>query len=310
MAAAAGAGGRERERGIALITVLWAMLFLSTVSLSLLAATGTESRLSRNLGAQAAARALADGGVWRAVATLVDPLRDRRWQGDGRVYRFELGDGEVRVAIEDEGGKVDLNAASTPLLEALFLAAGAEPEEAQTLAATIEDWRDEDELRRTRGAEADDYRAAGKRYGPPNRRFESPEDLQLVLGVVPALYTRIADLITVYSRQPGIDPLLAPERVLRIIPGLDEGMIATLLESREEGRLSGRVAPPTSPFFTRSTGTIFTIHAEGRTANGAVFARDAIVRMTGDQRVPYIVLRWKRGARSLFPLPESPTARS
>ena len=292
---------RLRERGVALVAVLWGLLFLSTLALSLAFATRTESQIGRNVRAQAEAKALADAGIYRAIATLVDPDRTRRWRGDGRVYSFELGDGIVRVSLQDEAGKIDLNTARPALLEALFASAGLAPEQAQALAAAVEDWRDADELRRPNGAEEPEYRAAGKPYGPSNRRFETVEELQLVLGVSATLYEAVADRLTVFSGQPGIDSQTAPRSVLSIIPGLGEASATAILEARESAPGTIMMASAiASPYFNPANTSTFSIHSEGRSRGGAVHAGEAIVRLTGDLQTPYLVLRWKRGVRRLF----------
>jgi general secretion pathway protein K len=295
----------ERERGTALVAVLWALVFLSILALSLVLATRTESRIGRNFAEQAQAKALADAGVYRALATLVDVDRTRRWRGDGRVYSFDLGEGQVRVSLQDEAGKVDLNAASAALLEAVFLSAGAEPTEAQALAAAVEDWRDADDLRRPHGAEEAEYQGAGKSYGPANRRFESIEDLNLVLGMSARLYERVAEHVTVFSGQSAIDPETAPAAVLAMIPGLGADAATAILQARAHrdgaAAASGALS---SRFFGRGAGTVFTIHSEARSSGGAVYARAAVIRLTGDRQTPYFVLRWKQGLRRLFDVPD------
>lgn len=291
----------DRERGIALVTVLWALAFLSILALSLVVAGRGETRIGRNLADGARARALADAGVYRAVSALTDLDRNQRWRGDGRVYSFKLGEGEVRIAVQDEAGKVDINAASNALLQALALSAGVTPDQAQAIADAIEDWRDTDDLRRANGAESEDYRTAGKSYGPTNRRFENVEELQLVLGVTQPVYERLAERVTVYSGQPGIDPMSAPPQVLGILPGLDEASVARLISLRENATTPASITSVlSSPFFGAAPGAVVTVHAEGHSPGGAVYARDAVVRLTNDIQTPYLVIRWKRGARRLF----------
>ena len=51
----------------------------------------------------------------------------------------------------------------------------------------------------------------------------------------------------------------------------------------------------------RSRVKIYTIHAEGRAASGAVFAREAVVRVIGGE-TPYRFLAWRQGRRQLFGL--------
>ena len=43
------------------------------------------------------------------------------WRADGTVYAWAFGGAEVRISIEDEGGKIDLNRARDELLKGLFV---------------------------------------------------------------------------------------------------------------------------------------------------------------------------------------------
>ena len=123
--------------------------------------TRTETNLARNLLENAEAEALADAGVHLAAVKLEQPIVEGGWSIDGRVHAVRLGDGEVRVSIADEGGKIDLNLASEDLLRALFRAAGLDDRDGTALAAAIADFRDPDHLHHLNGAEDPDYSAAG-----------------------------------------------------------------------------------------------------------------------------------------------------
>ena len=50
----------------------------------------------------------------------------------------------------------------------------------------------------------------------------------------------------------------------------------------------------------RSRISMYAVHAEGRVESGAVYARDAVLRMRGGSGTPYIVLAWRQGRRELF----------
>ena len=53
------------------------------------------------------------------------------------------------------------------------------------------------------------------------------------------------------------------------------------------------------PSTARSRANVYTIHAEARTTNGAMFARAAVVRIAGG-RQPYRVHVWRRALGRLF----------
>lgn len=280
-----------RQRGIALISVLWAIVLLSALAASLLVASRTELRLGRNAAGQAQARALAEAGINRAILGLLERQPDWRWRGDGTLYQLSLPGGEVRIAIQDEAGRIDLNRAGIGLLRPLFRAAGLDEVDAEALADAILDWRDPDQLRRLHGAEDDDYRAAGYAYGAADRPFAAVEELQQVIGMSPALYHRIAPAVTVFSGQPNVDAAVAPRAVLAVLPNMTEAGIDAVMAAR-----AGRAAP--APF--RPGGAVFTVYAEARGENGGLYLREAIVRITRDPARPYLIHGWKQGDASIF----------
>jgi hypothetical protein len=51
---------------------------------------------------------------------------------------------------------------------------------------------------------------------------------------------------------------------------------------------------------------VFTIHAEGQTAGGTVFARDATVDLSGGEDKPFAFQAWCQGERKLFALDSLP----
>ena len=154
----------ERDRGIALLMVLWTLLLLALLAAIFSTNARTEVHLARNLVENAQAEALADAGVYRAIAGLAIDPEDGGFGGNGRIYRWHARGGEVRFWIRDEGGKVDLNQAPDILLRELFVAVGVDPERSAQLADAIIDFRDEDNDKQPNGAEEREYISAGFAY--------------------------------------------------------------------------------------------------------------------------------------------------
>ena len=100
------------------------------------------------------------------------------------------------------------------------------------IADAIQDWRDADDLTRPNGAEEADYRAAGLKYKPANAPFETVSELARVMGVTPAIYARVADSLTVYSRQAGINPATASRDVLLALPNATPEVVDAFLSQR------------------------------------------------------------------------------
>ena len=125
------------NRGIALISVLWITGLLAVMAASFASSTRTETRLAHNQQENAKAEALADAGVHRAVYGLLDADPATAWRAGGSAYAFSLGEGDVQVWVEDEDGKIDLNAGPLQLMTGLFVALGLADEDARRMADRI-----------------------------------------------------------------------------------------------------------------------------------------------------------------------------
>ncbi len=309
--------GTGRRRGIALVIVLWGLVLLAVIAAAFTTETRTEVALARNLVENAKARALADAGVYRAILGLLAPDVEQRWFADVPFYTLASDAGEVSIAIEDEAGKIDLNAAPDELVQGLFIAIGVKEAQAAALTAAIADFRDPDDETHLGGAEADDYRAAGLAWGPKNNPFEAIEELHQVLGMTREIFRLAAPGLTVHSRSRGVDVTVAPLLVLRALPGVDAEAVEAFAAQRaeqtgqgppEEGPLEGgRVTGATVTalpglgrrYAARSRGRVFTVRAEATTRTGAVFVREAVISMTRNIERPFEIHAWRRGQRTL-----------
>ena len=120
----------ERERGVALVIVLFTLVAIALVVSVFSRTTFTGRRVVANEAAHARAHAMLAAGLNRAIVGLADPVRDRRWQPDGSVHDFAFAGGTVALSIADEGGKIDLNAAPAAVLKSLLAEFGAAEREA------------------------------------------------------------------------------------------------------------------------------------------------------------------------------------
>ena len=300
-----------RRRGIALISVLWVLILLSLIAGSFSFTSRTEVNLARNMVDNAEAEALADAGVYRAIAGLYKTVAEGGFRVDRTVYAWRFEDQEVRFEIADEGGKIDLNRASDAVLGALFRTFELSDQEAAALVDAIGDFRDADDNRRLNGAEDDDYLAAGLKHDAKDGPFEAVEELQQVLGMDRDLYRLAAPTLTVYSRRRAPHLATAPPKVQAAMAGIKEGARGRRRNrNRQAAEQAGTAAPAVDlpdqieilvegPSTTRSRANVYTIHAEARTASGAMFARAAVVRIAGG-RQPYRVHVWRRALGRLF----------
>jgi len=162
----------------------------------------------------------ANAGVERAIfevenddTELYDSLRDS-WSSNDAAFDHVAIQGGTFSAIKDaalpgdkpqyglmdEEGKININKASQQVLKNLFeKVAQVETEEADAIADSIIDWRDEDDNPHKNGKENDYYQSLEPSYDCKNSDFEVKEELLLVGGILPEMFDKIKGHITVYG---------------------------------------------------------------------------------------------------------------
>ena len=291
----------RNQKGIALIIVLWITTLLMLIASSFIYAMRTEVNIVANSLARARLEAAADAAVQRSVFEMSKPPQlPGRWTTDGVAQSWSYQGVAVEVGMTDESGKIDINTASDALLRGLFLAQGMKEEEAATVTDAILDWRDPDLLKRLRGAEEADYLAAGYSYKPANAAFQSTEELRLVMGMTPELFDKVAPLITIYSRQPGINAGIASRGVLRALPGATDVLVDQYIAQREQARAAKIPVPQfaaAAPYSSFANGIVIVrAVASGGEGNAeSSFVREAVVMRLPTPKRPYTFLRWKEG---------------
>ena len=290
-----------KQRGIALILVLWIMTLLMLIASSFIYAMRTDVVIVANSVARARLEAVADAAVQRGVFEIFKPPQlPGRWIADGIAQTWGYQGIAVEVSMTDESGKIDINTAADALLRGLFLAQGLKEDEAASMTDAILDWRDPDSLKRLRGAEEAEYVAAGYTYKPANAAFQSNEELRLVMGMTPELYEKVAPLITIYSRQPGINASIASRGVLLALPGATGAIVDQYVEQREQARAAKLPIPQlaaAAPYSSFANGIVIirAVASDGEGPQASSFVREAVVMRLATPQRPYTFLRWKEG---------------
>lgn len=287
------------ERGIALIIVLWILTLLMLISSSFIHAMRTEINIVGNSVTRAKLEAAANAGVQRAILEIFKPPQiPDRWNTFGVPQAWSFNGQTMQVSIVDESGKIDINVGNEALMRGLFRSQGASEDEAVALMDAILDWRDADNVRRLRGAEEAEYAATGLLYKPANATFQSIEELRLVIGMTPALYQRLAPLITIYSRHGGINSQIASREVLRAIPGATEAQIDEYLKLRELARANKQPIPVFAPaaLYPSFGNGLMQVRVEASSEDGSSFVREAVVLRLPFPKRSYTFLRWQEGS--------------
>jgi general secretion pathway protein K len=264
------------------------VVLLSALAVSFLTTGTTAYQLSRNAAEAARREAVVDAAIARAVLGLLDPRRERRWRVDGTPQEFSFSGMTVRVAIQDELGRIDLNHADRSLLAGLFQSAGLGMDAAAALADKILDWRESGPGRRPNGAGEPEYRAAGISHKPRKGPFQSVDELRLVMGMTAELYRRVQPALTVYSGRPFLDPQFAPVEALAALPGQSRETAAAVIVSRRgQGARAGIIDPAIAVW-----GRAFRIRLEIERPGGGL-TREVVVRLVDQPSPPYWLLSWR-----------------
>lgn len=265
--------------GFALVSVLWGVAVLSLIAAAVLSSSVLSSKFQKRITMDALGSALADAGIARACLALLDERFANRWRTDGGVQKLDFAGHEVQVTIQDELGRIDLNAADFEILRHLLISVGVDASASEELANRVLDWRESDDLHRTRGFNAASPQGVWRpRHGP----YQSVDELLLVQGVTAELFAAISPALTVFSQKANVDPSVAPASVLSALPGMDEGRAADILAERE--RLGG----PSSSSLSR-VGRAFAIRAEVEIGTRR-FVRSTTIRLTPKGNSPCLVL--------------------
>ncbi|WP_246483744.1 general secretion pathway protein GspK [Paenacidovorax monticola] len=271
--------------------VLWLVAALSLVVLA--GAHGVRQQTQRvavdldRLRAEAVLDAALQLGVQRLMA-------DRGAASQFRMLRMQLGQNAVSVEILPSGGLVDVNVASEALLGALLQKVGGlAPGEAAILASRIRDFIDPDDTPGgVGGAEAPQYRAAGRQIMPRNAALDDLSELRAVLGMTPELYEIISPYLGINGQQR-IDIGSAPPALIDALSG-QPGLGARVHSSPPEMRTGALLSGAAAEFFTsaRASGGAVKVRAFMKTDGERWWQREAWVDLSErpDSLTPWTTL--------------------
>jgi general secretion pathway protein K len=311
-----------REEGAVLLLVILILTLISVLVLSWAQEWRTELKLASNFGEAHKCQRLAEAGIYYALGKLMTAKTAEMrginavapqaqgdsgalWQGDQQLHVLELPDGMVEVRIGDEGGKINLNLASEPLLLNFFTVLGLPEPQVRTLVDSIQDWRTKGSYPRLYGAKSAYYLSLDPPYVAKNGKFETVEELAWVRGFEASpLIPQLSRWLTVQGTGGGINLNTAPLEVL-LAMGFARDAALNILSTRKTMPLrnfqevaQGAAIPVlgqgaqmsfrSSPFFTiTSTGMV-------KKNSGRQTIR-ATVRLNTNTRVPWAIISWYGG---------------
>lgn len=286
---------KKQQKGIVLVIVLWMLVVLIMMVTAYSRMMRTETMLIANLVRSAQANALAEAGVNQAIVELYKPEFERTQKTSGANYKYPLHGEMVKVRIQAEVGKIDLNSARSELLIGLLQSVNVPEQEQLPLAQAILDWRDKDNLARSEGAEDSYYENAGFKYAAKDGLFNSIDELLLVKGFTSELYHKIRPALTIYSHNAGVNPQSAPKEVLLAIPSMTETEVESYIASRNALDEPGQsvLFPGIDPkYLLKRKGTVFLITSEAR-INNTLARINAVISLRRNGKQPYSIIAWQ-----------------
>lgn len=307
-------GKQIRQKGLALVLVLWVLSLLMIMAASFTLTMNREASVVIGIKNNAQALSAAESGIAIAEMMLLNPDQNKRWRTDGSVYQIQYLETLVRIRMLAESGKTDINKADQVQLQSLITQAPVDPEQQTALVSAILDWRDPDDLVNIEGAEKKEYEDANIKYQPRNKPFQSVEELQMVLGMNESILKWIKPIITVYSGSQQVDLSQASKEVLLTIPGLDAALVDQYIELRRQSAINGVPVPPfsmgTGVISSSGESSIVEIISEARLDDGSpAIIKVVVAKNQSNQLMPFQILSWQREDRndvSLFSEDMSP----
>ncbi len=296
----------------------------------------TEVNITRNFKEETQAYYLAEAGIYRAIFELIrteahlerlNPAEHRdssEWRINTEIAPVRFAQGRFHLKIDNESGKIDLNAADEATIRLLLGRFALDEQQKNIIADSIADWRDSDNNHRLNGAENEYYQSLGKPYSCKNADFDSVEELLLVRGVSEEIfYGGLKDMLTVYrgeslkDRKPvfGIPAYVREEKkrkvninagspeMLRLFPPINEVILEKIMEYRknkdfeseeEIGKVLGiGVQTALAPYITVEKSAFFTITSVGKPDDSEVIqAIQVLVEIDPALEKKYRMVRW------------------
>jgi general secretion pathway protein K len=305
----------KRERGFALVITLIVTALLVALLVEFVNEVYVDTSHSHNFVASQQASILAESGIAGGIKLLQVSNAITAKQGGftslldpwAKPQSYDAGAGSVTISIEEESGKLDLNAATSqtgtpdPFYSDAAKRLLTKLELPQDLYETLMDWVDTDDTPQPGGAETTYYSALKHPYQAHNNRLDTFEELALVKGFTPQVLNKLRSCVTVYGSgfvAAQININTAPKELLAALDDklMSGDLVERILEYRKTKPIKSLADVPGLNDLTQLSlkvvfkGSIYRIHAEGKVGE-SVSVAEAVV--TNVDTLKPTVLYWR-----------------
>jgi type II secretory pathway component PulK len=215
-----------KDRGSALLLVLWALLLLSAAVFAFAKWVQQDIQLHGEANRELEARAMSHSGL----AIALHPAVTQQTPGLEETFPGGLG---YQVKMVSEGGKLNIrwllegeDPRKITILKQWLEARDLTFDERERFVDCLLDWVDADNVHRLNGVEDDGD------YHPPNRALQSVEEIAQVRGSEALTRTEgWKDALTIYSQGP-LDLSSVDADTLRFVPGFSDANIQRFIQFR------------------------------------------------------------------------------
>jgi general secretion pathway protein K len=233
------------DRGVALLVTLMILVLIVTLVWELFRVGARAAQTGANGRDSIRAGIVAEAGIAAARLVLREDAGDNQYDTLDEIWSrpvppIDLGEGTIRIVVEDEERKININRLVLPngnapddqrlavfrrLLEILEI----DP----SLADGVVDWLDNDDTPRVGGAESAFYLSQPFPYKAKNDLLDTLDELRLVRGVTPEVFEKLEPFVTIHSSGK-VNINTAPRQILL---ALSAGQ-----DAAEAGEITGTTA--------------------------------------------------------------------
>lgn len=262
---------RPRERGLALVIVLWVVVSAALLVSAFVASVRSGTVQLSNDVTESRIGALLDAGLEIAAARLIDTDDQRRWSPNGQAHNIAFANAKLTIILRDPNGLIDLNKTDAEVLLNFFRDFTGSEIAAQHFHDMIMKIRGENAENKLRGQEAEEdddpkqgigggielrsakkktaaigtSRVRMKEKGSEEAKRDTKSDeldrpvfldatqLRQLDGMYLDLYQQIIPFLTVYNRDGRINAMTASKTVLLSVPKLSNIDVERSLQIRQ-----------------------------------------------------------------------------
>lgn len=276
---------RVHESGIALISVLWVLLLISTLATTTVYISRTNAILVRRAALVAQAQTAADAAIVNTLSNLSDDQISRHGQIDGSARTWKFDGVDVTVSVTNEATRIDLNAGDDHLVYAFLRSQGIADDDSRALLTDLRQWQQAGDARAEMGTEPT-VGASGLHGSNAKRPLQTINELTQIPGWKNQPLDCWRDALTVYTGSVGTSGAGADVMDLAALKWADQHHLG------DKQWIQSTSASGWGNTSNSLSGGILRIVARAKLADTVSARAEWVGRLTGNSNSPALTMRW------------------